>query len=66
MTKTSNKEDKPDFFDIKDKIIKSPITKILLVGIGALAIIGISGYVFKLINFTAGNFKQLKNTIKGN
>lgn len=57
------KENKMDFYDIKNSVFKSPVTKIVLVGIGVLALIGISGYIFKVVNFSVRNYNQLRNTI---
>ncbi len=58
------KEKNSDFDTLKDTVFKSPITKVVLIGMGVLAFVGISGYVFKLINFTVGNYKELTQTIK--
>jgi len=66
MNPYSQKEKRTDFFDVKDTILKSPVTKIILVGIGVLAVIGVSGYVFKLVDFSVRNYNQLKNTITKN
>ncbi len=57
------KENKMDFYDIKNSVFKSPVTKIVLVGIGVLALIGVSGYIFKVVNFSVRNYNQLRNTI---
>jgi len=59
----NKKENRLDFYDIKDSVFKSPVTKIILVGIGVLAVIGVSGYIFKVVDFSVKNYNQLKNTI---
>jgi len=64
MKRLWNKEQGTDFDDIKDSVLKSPIFKVLIIGAGVLAVVGISGYVFKLVNFSMSNLRELQFTIK--
>ncbi len=60
---TNKKEKHTDFFDVKDVVMKHPATKIFLIAGSILVLIGISGYVLKLINFTMTNYKTLQKTM---
>ena len=64
MKRLWNKEQGTDFDDIKDSVLKSPIFKVLIIGAGVLAVVGISGYVFKLVNFSMSYLRELQFTIK--
>jgi hypothetical protein len=56
------KEDKKP--DLISKIKKSPITKFVAITVTALVLVGAAGFVFKLMNFTASNYKQFKDTMR--
>lgn len=64
MKINSNKLKPAELHDVKDAILKSPVTKAVVVAIGILALIGISGHIFKLINFSVSNYKDMRITFK--
>lgn len=66
-TKKLDKENYEQFeiSDFADNIMKSPVTKIVIIFGVILVFIWISGYVFKIINFSVENYKGLQSTING-
>jgi len=67
MNEENYKYEKDTASAIGDKLsnlTNSKTVKIVLISVGVLAVIGLSGYLFKLMKFSIGNFKELRNTIK--
>lgn len=63
--KIGSKEKASGFTDTMSELTELKTTKIILYSLGALLLVGVSGIIFKIIKFSAKNYREMVSAIKG-